>query len=70
MKIKFKGMKNKIRSGCPVCGRHQVSNESFVSVRTFTLPSGLTKTFRAGNVYEVNDNDGKFLLQYNAFERI
>lgn len=71
MKVKFNGMKiEQSTSGCPVCGKNRVRKEGFVSVKSFILPSGITKTFRMGNVYEVNDKDGKFLLQYKSFSKV
>lgn len=73
MKIKFNGMKvsaSNHSGGCPVCGRNRVTKESFISVKTFILPSGITKTFRAGNKYDVSEQDGKFLLQYPSFVKV
>ena len=63
MKIVFRGTIEKRRRGCPVCGRRSISN-TYSAMKTYILPSGITKTFRAGKVEEVNDRDGEFLLMY------
>lgn len=71
IRLKFNGMKVKGgNSGCPVCGRKKVSKDSFLITKTFVLPSGQSRTFRAGNVYDIPDNDAYFLMQYQAFERV
>lgn len=36
----------------------------FHSMKSYILPSGITKLFRAGKVEEVSDKDGEFLLSY------
>lgn len=70
MKIKFNGMKVGKSTGCPVCGRGKVTKDSYVAVKTFFLPSGLSKTFRAGTIEEVSERDGQFLLLNKAFEEV
>jgi hypothetical protein len=61
MKIVFKGYVEKGRKGCPVCGKRR-SEYVYRSRRPYILPSGITKTFRAGIPVEVSPSDGEFLL--------
>lgn len=61
MKVVFKGIVEKGRKGCPVCGKRR-SQYVYRSRRPYILPSGSTKTFRAGVPTEVTDTDGNFLL--------
>ena len=63
MRLKFNGTMEKKASGCPVCGGRR-STFKFTSVRSFYLPSGAMKTFRAGQTYDVTERDGNFLLTY------
>lgn len=63
MTLKFNGSMEKKTRGCPVCGGRR-SEYRFTAVRSFYLPSGGMKTFRAGQTYEVSDRDGEFLLTY------
>lgn len=63
MRIKFLGCVEKRTKGCPVCGRRR-SEYTFRSHRSFILPSGMTKTFRANYPVDVSDTDGEFLLSY------
>lgn len=63
MKIKFNGVIEKQSRGCSACGKAR-SETSFQNSRMYILPSGITKTFRAGRVEEVSDEDGAFLLTY------
>lgn len=60
MKITFTGMIERKKGGC-ACRRKTGSQK--VNVRTFFLPSGRMQTFRAGQVVEVSDYDGEFLLK-------
>ena len=70
MKIMFNGLLEKKRSGCPICGSKNNSTErDFVFMRTYILPSGITKTFRKGKVEEVADMDGDFLLSYRYLDK-
>lgn len=68
MKIVFKGIVEKRRKGCPVCGRRGGSN-TFATMKTYILPSGITKTFRVGKPEEVSDRDGEFLLMYKYTDK-
>ena len=63
MRLKFNGVMEKKSDGCPVCGGRR-STYKFASVRSYYLPSGGMKTFRAGQTYEVSERDGNFLLSY------
>ena len=63
MTIKFNGMMEKRTKGCSVCGSKR-TGIGFSSSKTYILPSGITKTFRAGRCVEVKDEDAEFLLSY------
>ena len=63
MTIKFNGVIEKRRKGCSVCGSKHTEN-GFSGSKTYILPSGITKTFRAGKCVEVKDEDAEFLLSY------
>lgn len=63
MRLKFNGSMQKKSKGCPVCG-NRVSEYKFTAARSFYLPSGSMKTFRAGQTYDVSETDGNFLLTY------
>lgn len=64
MKLQFLGIKNQSRkSGCSSCGSKRVSKYTFQREKRLVLPSGQTRTFYAGETYEVNDRDGQFLLE-------
>lgn len=67
MKLRFNGMMEKKRKGCSVCGGKTLSN-GMTLTRTFILPSGITKTFRAGKCVEVKDIDAEFLLEYRTLK--
>ncbi|MEI5994016.1 hypothetical protein [Candidatus Enterococcus mansonii] len=63
MKIQFLGIKNQVKkSGCSSCGSRQVSKHTFQRETRMVLPSGQTKTFYVGEVSNVMDQDGHFLL--------
>lgn len=64
MKIVFNGIIETHTSGCGVCGKRK-SHNSFVTTKTYILPSGVSRTFRAGQVQEVSERDGRFLLSYS-----
>lgn len=68
MTIVFKGVIEKKAKGCPVCGRRSGSN-TYTAMKTYILPSGITKTFRVGKPEEVNDRDGEFLLNYKYTDK-
>lgn len=63
MKIVFNGFFEKRSKGCPVCGK-RITDNQFISMKSYILPSGITKTFRVGKPEEVNDEDANFLLSY------
>lgn len=63
MRIRFNGIYQRGGKGCPVCGK-RTHDVSFLTIKTYILPSGQTKTFRAGKIEEVSDRDGDFLLSY------
>lgn len=63
MTIKFNGIMEKRRKGCSVCGRKH-DGIGFSGSKTYILPSGITKTFRAGKCVEVTNEDAAFLLSY------
>ena len=59
MRIVFLGMLERKEGGC-ACRRRSGSQQ--VTTRTFYLPSGKLKTFRAGRPEDVSESDGEFLL--------
>ncbi|WP_430602743.1 hypothetical protein IGJ02_000034 [Enterococcus sp. DIV0724b] len=64
MKIQFLGIKNQVeKSGCSSCGSRQVSKHTFQREARMVLPSGQVKTFYVGEVYNVMEQDGEFLLK-------
>lgn len=68
MKVVFKGIVEKRKSGCPVCGRRS-GGTTLSTMKTYILPSGVTKTFRVGKPEEVTDRDGEFLLMYKYTDK-
>ena len=68
MKLKFNGMRSVSESGCRACGSRRKSKSSFVTYKSFILPSGKRQTFRAGVVEEVDNLDADFLLKYGKVE--
>lgn len=65
MKIRFNGIVEKRKGGCPVCGKKMKGDTAFVSNRRYYLPSGQSMMFRAGGEYEISDSDAEFLLEYS-----
>ncbi len=63
MKIKFNGIIEKRTKGCPVCGK-RVTDSQLRTMKSYILPSGITKTFRIGREEEVSETDASFLLSY------
>lgn len=63
MKIRFNGIIEKRTKGCPVCGK-RTTDSQFKTMKSYILPSGITKTFRAGRIEEVTETDADFLLSY------
>ena len=71
MRVRFNGMfVNKSRSGggCK-CHGSTIGGRAFLAHKTFILPSGLTRTFRVGEEYDVSDLDGNFLLSYSQTDK-
>lgn len=65
MTLKFNGITEKKSRGCNCGGGGRKTEVAFRTTKTFILPSGITKTFRAGKTEEVSKEDGDFLLSYN-----
>lgn len=63
MRVVFNGVPEKRKGGCGVCGRSKRDSQ-FVNIRSYILPSGITKTFRAGIPEEVLEKDAEFLLEF------
>lgn len=63
MKVAFNGAIEKRQGGGCNC-KGKVTSSVFVRSKMYILPSGLTKTFIAGQPVEVSEQDGKFLLSY------
>lgn len=63
MKIKFNGIIEKRTKGCPVCGK-RTTDTQLKTMKSYILPSGITKTFRIGREEEVSETDASFLLSY------
>lgn len=63
MKLKFLGLKHQAgKKGCSSCGSRRVSNVSFQREKRMVLPSGRSVYFSAGEIYEVSEEDGLFLI--------
>ena len=63
MRVKFNGIKKQARrSGCTSCGR-RMSSYTFEREKVIFFPTGARKLFVAGEIYEVSDEDGLFLLE-------
>ena len=64
MRVQFLGIRNQRRKrGCSSCGGKQVSTHTFQREARMVLPGGQTKTFYAGETYDVNERVGNFLLE-------
>ena len=64
MHVRFKGIKKPARRrGCTSCGGRRMSSFEFQREKTIIFPTGARKTFVAGEVYEVAETDGLFLLK-------
>ena len=63
MKLKFNGVIEERKSGCKCAGR--TSGSKLTTMKSYILPSGITKTFRIGHPEEVSAEDAEFLLSYN-----
>lgn len=65
MKVRFNGfLESKRVGGCHSCGKVGKSEHGFSHMKTVYLPSGYSKVFTMGEVYEVSDEDGRELLSY------
>lgn len=64
MKVVFNGTVEKRTSGGGCRCKGKVSGASYVKTKMYILPSGQSKTFFAGKVEEVSEQDGNFLLSY------
>ena len=68
MKVIFNGiLEKKKRGGCNCSGKSK-STLRMLTSKTFILPSGVTRTFHAGQETEVEEEDGRFLLEYQYTE--
>ena len=64
MRIKFNGIKKQARkSGCTSCGGRRMSTYAFEREKAIFFPTGARKLFVAGEIYEVSEADGLFLLE-------
>lgn len=65
MRVVFNGLiETKTSGGCTSCGRAAKSTKRLTTTKTYFLPSGNEKTFIVGEVVDVSDKDGEFLLSY------
>ena len=64
MKVVFNGTVEKRVTGGGCRCKSKVSSASYVRTKMYILPSGRSKTFFAGKVEEVSEQDGNFLLSY------
>lgn len=69
MKIRFNGMFQITKKGCIPCGHRVTSGKTFLTSKSFILPSGMTQYFHIGEEYEVSDVDGNFLLSYSQTDK-
>lgn len=66
MKVVFNGVleKRSVSSGCKCRGK-RTTTTSFVTSKSYILPSGKVQTFVKDRPIEVSDRDGRFLLSYS-----
>lgn len=69
MRVRFNGMYSTAKTGCVPCGHRVQSKRTFLTSRSFILPSGNTKSFHIGEEYEVSELDGNFLLSYSQIDK-
>lgn len=70
MKLKFKGIYETKRSGCPTCGTTR-GGRIYKRRQTFHLPSENVITFSVGMEETISNEDGEFLLkEFDCFERV
>lgn len=70
MKLRFKGMKQEIESGCAVCGQSNKTKTIIKRRNTFYLPSGRIQEFVVGRIEDIPDEDAVYLLEYECMERV
>ncbi len=64
MKIVFNGIpEKKGRGGCGACGKRR-TEDGFTTLKSYILPSGVTKIFRAGIPEDVTERDAEFLFLF------
>lgn len=68
MKIMFNGLLEKKPSSGGCNCKKSSADYGFVTSRMYFVPSGQQLTFRIGEVKEVSDQDGAFLLSYNSVD--
>ena len=61
MRVRFNGLTERRKKGCPVCGKGRYDS-TFVTSKRYYLPSGAYMYFRVHQDAEVADEDGEFLL--------
>lgn len=64
MKVVFNGLLEKRSKGSGCKCRGNKPAVTFVSSKSYILPSGAIQTFVQDRPVEVSDRDGKFLLSY------
>ena len=70
MKIRFNGMYSKVgKSGCNCHGTHNGGKIAFLTHRSFVLPSNRQMSFHIDEVYEVSEEDARFLLSYTYTDK-
>lgn len=69
MRVRFNGLYQTVKTGCAPCGHKVKSGKRFMAQRSFILPSGMDRTFRLGQEYEVSEADGNFLLSYSQVDK-
>lgn len=65
MKLKFNGIVGRQSGGCRPCGTRRAGHSVLQTKKTFILPSGKNRTFYAGRITEVTEDEGRFLLSFN-----
>ena len=66
MIVKFLGVKGeRKKSGCPVCGTKIRTSNTISYTKRMVLPSGMVKVFILNHEYEVNQDEGEYLINYH-----
>lgn len=69
MKLKFLGIRTANEySGCSSCGSRRKVSGGLELKKTFHLPDGSSKTFVAGNIYQVTERQAEFLLNESLWD--